>query len=154
MPICWVPFALPDNYDNYTLQLHAIHERPVVDYGEDISLKPLPPLKMIPHHKYYSAPILAIVGVIITMIAILVCIRQRKFCFNKQTLGKAMQLVIAEPKEDLKEDPVPTQSKRLLSKEALSWPKLITEGVRVDIKMQVRLTRCLKKKWFSSKIKV
>ena len=131
MPIRWVPFTLPDKYDNYTLQLHAIHERPVVDYGEDISLKPLPPLKTIPHHRYYSAPLVVIVGVIIALIAVLLCIKQRKFSFTESHLDKAMRLIITAPKESLeeklkksvKEDLGPTHSKTLLNKEALAWPK-------------------------------
>ena len=135
VPIRWVPFTLPDKYDNYTLQLHAIHERPVVDYGEDISLKPLPPLKTIPHHRYYTAPIVIIVGVVIALGAMVFCIKQRKFCFNESALDQAMRFIITAPKgkqekklnksvkDSVREDPVPTQSKTLLNKEALSWPK-------------------------------
>ena len=135
VPIRWVPFTLPDKYDNYTLQLHAIHERPVVNSGEDISLKPLPPLKTIPHHRYYTAPIVIIVGVVIALSAMMFCIKQRKFCFNESALDQAMRFIMTAPKgkqeeklnetvrDKVREDPVPTQSKTLLNKEALSWPK-------------------------------
>ena len=70
-----------------------------------------------------------IVGVVVALIATVFCIKQRKFCFNESTLDKARRLIITAPKEELKlnksvmEDPVPTHSKTLLNKEALSWPK-------------------------------
>ena len=124
VPLRWIPFKLPSNYDNYTLQLHAIHERPVLTHDDDLVLKPLPPMSKIPHQRYYTTPIVVIVVVIISIVCTLCCAWKHKLTLARKVIKEVEERWMNKPPDTttaIEKEDVESGGSKVA--EALPWPR-------------------------------